>query len=68
MTSACSTKALGAVQTLIVLAGSSKAEWAGTQNCCDRGEILAVLTSVGVLPQMTMGQNFNPEVVLPSRW
>lgn len=44
------TKALGTVKTLIVMAGSSKAEWAGTQNCCSRGEILAMLTSVGVLP------------------
>lgn len=38
-----STKAAGTVKTLIVLAGSPKAERAGSQNLCDRGEILATL-------------------------
>lgn len=44
------TKASGTVKVLFVLAGSPKAEQAGSQNCCNRREILATLTSVGVLP------------------
>lgn len=62
------TKAAGTVKTLIMLAGSPKAEWAGGQNHYNRGGILAGLTSVGVLPWVTTGQRFNPEVVVPSCW
>lgn len=44
------TRASGTVKTLFVLTGSPKAEQAWSQNCSNRHEILAVLTSMGVLP------------------